>query len=406
MVKKTVVQYTLESCVNCMKCVRICPASALSLVDNRINIDDNRCINCMRCVRVCPEKGLQAHGSPLSEIENYDYTVCLVSGAISLHFPNKDVVEGVFYSIKNLGFDEVIDISDVEGLMMEETFRISDEMVTTSIITSFCPVLNRLVEDRYPMLLHHLAPLKYPHETAALVARARLKDKGKVGIFNLCPCGSLLSIAKYPYHNMQYETDHAIAMTDIIPFIRKDTPAGLPPVDLCRQGLQSINPALLPQRRTYLAADGYGKVTDIFNLAEFDLLNSFDLLYVFYCFNGCSGGDLMFGNSYLTHNNMENLTDGPSANLPDIPFENMYSEHMLLPENEQQNIADKLKFFRNVNEQLEQLPRLDCSACGFKTCRLMAEEIVNGRRTLHDCHILSARRARERMEKKGAQEAE
>ena len=54
MVKKTVVQYTLESCVNCMKCVRICPASALSLVDNRINIDDNRCINCMRCVKNCP----------------------------------------------------------------------------------------------------------------------------------------------------------------------------------------------------------------------------------------------------------------------------------------------------------------------------------------------------------------
>ena len=153
MVKKTVVEYTLDECVKCLKCVRACPTSAISLVDNRIVIDDERCINCLHCVRTCHNKGLAAHGSPLSAIDDYDYTVCLVPGALSLRFPAKEEVEQVFRTIKDFGFDEVIDISDVEGAMMEETFRISDEMVTTSIITAFCPVVNRLVETSYPMLL-------------------------------------------------------------------------------------------------------------------------------------------------------------------------------------------------------------------------------------------------------------
>ena len=398
MVKKTVVRYTLDECVKCLKCVRACPTSALSLVDNRINIDDNRCINCMRCVRTCHNKGLQAHGSPLSEIENYDYTVCLVPSALTLRMPTKAEAEEVFQSIKNLGFDEVIDLSGVEGAMMEETFRISDELVTTSIITAFCPVINRLVEDSYPMLLHHLAPLKYPNETAALMARARLADKGKVGIFHLCECGALLSIAKYPFGNMQYETDHAIAMTDVIPLIQKDKPEKGMDVEFCRAGLQSCNPALIPQRPEYLMADGFDKVTDVLDMAEFDLLKSFNLLYLFMCFNGCAGGNLMFGNGYTTRNNIEELCRDGHREIPDIPFDYMYTEHMLLPKEEQQNIVEKLSFFKKVNEELEHLPGLDCSACGLKTCRIMAEEIVRGSRTRKDCRILSAREHREKKE--------
>ena len=391
MVKKTVIEYTLDECVKCLKCVRTCPTSALSIVDNRIVIDDDRCINCMHCVRTCHNKGLQAHGSPLSAIADYDYTVCLVPSALTLRMPSKAEAEGMFCSIKKLGFDEVIDLSGVEGAMMEETFRISDELVTTSIITAFCPAINRLVEDSYPMLLQHLAPLKYPSETAARMARARLSGKGKVGIFHLCECGALLSIAKYPFNNMQYEVDHAIAMTDIIPLIQKDKPEGSFDVEFCREGLQSCNPALIPQRPEYLMADGFDKVTDVLDMAEFDLLKSFNLLYLFMCFNGCAGGNHMFGNSYITKNNIEALcADGRSA-VPEVPFDHMYTEHMLLPKEEQQNLVEKLSFFKKVNDELEHLPGLDCSACGLKTCRIMAEEIVKGSRTLADCRILSAR---------------
>jgi Na+-translocating ferredoxin:NAD+ oxidoreductase RNF subunit RnfB len=49
-----------------------------------------------------------------------------------------------------------------------------------------------------------------------------------------------------------------------------------------------------------------------------------------------------------------------------------------------------VEWFKTVNAQLELLPGYDCSACGMQTCRLMAEEIAEGRKTLRDCRVLAA----------------
>jgi Na+-translocating ferredoxin:NAD+ oxidoreductase RNF subunit RnfB len=37
---------------------------------------------------------------------------------------------------------------------------------------------------------------------------------------------------------------------------------------------------------------------------------------------------------------------------------------------------------------LEKLPGYDCGACGYPSCRVMAEEIVAGNSTLADCRII------------------
>lgn len=43
-----------ENCVQCQKCVRVCPAKALTLEDNKIKIDKNLCIRCYCCHEFCP----------------------------------------------------------------------------------------------------------------------------------------------------------------------------------------------------------------------------------------------------------------------------------------------------------------------------------------------------------------
>ena len=52
------------------------------------------------------------------------------------------------------------------------------------------------------------------------------------------------------------------------------------------------------------------------------------------------------------------------------------------------SIQEKLQFFSKVNAQLDKLPGYDCTACGLPSCRVMAEEIVNGNKVLSDCKIL------------------
>ncbi|MGX8680656.1 MAG: 4Fe-4S dicluster domain-containing protein, partial [bacterium] len=54
---KSIIAYTMDSCVRCMRCIKACPTSALSRNRNRITIDEKRCINCGRCIQVCHHRG-------------------------------------------------------------------------------------------------------------------------------------------------------------------------------------------------------------------------------------------------------------------------------------------------------------------------------------------------------------
>ena len=388
MKKKTVVSYTLEHCVRCMRCVKTCPTSALSMVDNRIIINDSKCLNCGRCIRACHSKGLLAKGSTIDRIKDYDYTVCLVPGAMSCACHSLEQAEDLFNAIKELGFDEVVDISDIEGQIMIETRMLSENEEMPTVISSVCPVINRLIEERYPMLLNYIAPIKYASEVAAAQVRKRLADKKNVGIFCCCECESKLQLAKYPYGNMEYEVDHALAIVDIFPKIRANLGKGSMHVRFCREGLQSCSPYTMLQKQSDLITDGFEKINDILDMTEFGLLESFKMLYLFQCYNGCLGGHLLWGNSYLTKNNIDSLSYHKRKEISEVPFEDLYTEQINQTDEDPLSLKERIEFFQKVNNQLEKLPGYDCSACGMQTCRNMAEEIVRGKRTIDDCRII------------------
>ena len=389
MMRKSVVRYTLESCAKCMTCIRACPTSALSMYNGRIRVDQERCINCGKCISSCTHKGLLASGSSLDALKDYDYTVCMVPSALINDCTDLDQAGELFHAIKMLGFDEVVDISDVEGAILEEMYLISDNADETASIASFCPVVNALVRDTYPVLQANITPVKYPSEVAA--ARIRKQHEGKnVGIFNLCECESKLALAKHPFDNPEYETDHALAIVDIFPAVRRNMSEEREDVCFCPEGLRFSNPAMMLQKDEYLIADGFDKINSVLNMAEFGLLNKFRLLQLFPCFNGCIGGHLLFGNSFLTRNNLHQLTSEKSKPAADLSFEEMYSEDVFTRDEDNRSFMERVEWFKKVNAQLELLPGYDCSACGMQTCRLMAEEIAEGHKTLSDCRVLAA----------------
>lgn len=53
-----------EKCKQCKRCVEICPVSAITLIDNKLNIDHRACIFCGRCVEMC-------ENSAMTHSENY-----------------------------------------------------------------------------------------------------------------------------------------------------------------------------------------------------------------------------------------------------------------------------------------------------------------------------------------------
>jgi len=384
---KSVIAYTLEHCVRCMKCLHACPTGAISMQDNRIHVDKSDCINCGRCVRACHSKGMVSQGSTLEDIQNYEYTVCIVPTAILSRCNSKDDLQELFYAIKMLGFDEVVEHTDIDAQLMKEALLISESAKKFNFIESFCPVVNELISQKYSILGENVLQLQYPSEICAKQIRKRLPGK-KVGIFNLCECEANLALAKYPYGNEQYEVDHALSLTDMFPLIRPILHQGKMDVALCIEGLQTCSVQSRPQCPEVLIADGFEKISEILDESEFGILNRYHLLTLYSCYNGCIGGHLLWGSSYLVNEFVDKLKDIPRKPIADLPFEEIFSNEYLQNE-DTRTFSEKMEAFQKVNAILEELPGYDCGACGKQTCRSMAEEIVKGERSLKSCRILN-----------------
>ncbi len=386
----SVVTYTLAKCQKCLKCLRVCPVEAITMTDERVKINKSRCINCGKCVDACVNQGLLAKGSTLAELEYYDVKIALVSSALLAVAPTIDQIEDLFGTIRGLGFDEVVDLSPYDGAIASEIFEKIKHQSQPYLISSFCPVINRLIEVKYPMLLENMVP---PYRSAELAAQRIRKEMEKtdkkVGIFLLCECMAKLPTARYPYGNSDSHIDHALSIVDLFPLISKELGKSKLAVDPAADGLRLVSNAHFGSKgieSRILKADGLEKVQLALDLAEFGQLKGRYYLHLSNCINGCVGGNLLWGNPFeATQHISDHLKTARGINAT-VPIET--SEEILDEVNERKSIQERLHEYAKISAQLDLLPGYDCGACGYASCRRMAEEIVVGRATLEDCRIL------------------
>ncbi len=388
---KSVINYALSRCTQCLKCLRTCPMGAISINQERVSIDDNKCINCGICIEQCTFQGLKANGSTLHDLANYNYKVALIPSAIYSSCKNTLEVEELFRAIKDIGFNEVVDMSAIEGAIADEVLNQINNSNTRGLISSFCPVVNRLIEVKYPMLLDKMVDIDYPNEIAAKIIRKKFSHIPDVGIFYFCECVSRLRFAKYPYGNKESAIDHALSLEDCFPIINRNRQIQSKTRQISKKGLKSCSMLLNFEDVKILHADGISKLTKVLELTEFGQMQRFEYLSCSYCTNGCIGGNLLWGNPFDARLNIEQLI----AETQDIPMTLKDIDLKRKQFNESKkslSIQQRIQYFAEVNKVVEVLPQFDCGACGFASCRQMAEQIVSKNREVVDCRVFEYRR--------------
>ena len=48
------IKINTETCTSCGGCIDICPATAISMINDKVVIDNDICTECKICVRICP----------------------------------------------------------------------------------------------------------------------------------------------------------------------------------------------------------------------------------------------------------------------------------------------------------------------------------------------------------------
>lgn len=387
---KPTICYTLPSCKNCLKCIRACPTEAITLKNNEIKIDQKKCIDCDMCIESCDSRGLKITNEHITKtMSQYDYRVILVSTSIFSDFKNFGEAKKMFKAIERLGFDEVVQYSDIEGaLYMESMHQIENE--NSLKISSFCPTINRLIKQSYPTLVDNLLPFNYPVEVAAKKVRDRLADQhGKVGIYSLCECVGKMTLAKHPYDNEDSFIDHAMSVSHIFPKINRLKNEDEAELRISQEGIQSVVSDFYhfaQGTRPVVSISGIDNVKKVLELAEFGHMDEIGLLGLFACYKGCIGGYFLWSNPFIGRLNIDQMVGHSSHHLALLNNEDYFKEHELIDE-EHISMKEKMQRFKKISEVLSTLPQFDCGACGFPNCRALAEQIVDNEADDSYCRV-------------------
>ena len=103
-------------------------------------IISERCIDCGECIRICPHHAKRARHGHLSELSDFTYTIALPAPSLYGQFNNLDDIDYVLTGLKELGFDDVFEVSRAAELVSEATRKLMDAgALKRPVISSACP---------------------------------------------------------------------------------------------------------------------------------------------------------------------------------------------------------------------------------------------------------------------------
>ncbi len=393
-----------EKCKGCTNCIKRCPTQAIRVRNGKAVITAELCIDCGECIKICPHHAKYAEWDPIERMNDFKYRVALPAPTLYGQFNNLDDSNYVLTALKEMGFDDIFEVSKAAELISDATRRLMEKgELKTPIISSACPAIIRLIRVGFPRLLPNVLPLISPMEHAARLAREKaIKDTGlpseDIGIFFITPCPAKITAIRQPITIDKSNVDCALAIKDVYPALLKnmnklDTTQSLASSGIIGVSWASSNgeaSALL--RDNYLAADGMENVMNVLEELEDDKLDYLDFVELNACTGGCVGGVLSAANPYIAKARLQRLRkylpvscnhldekgvtgsmswDKPIVELPVLKLAD--------------NVLDAMHKMNAITDICSRLPGLDCGTCGAPSCRALAEDIVRGYALEQDC---------------------
>jgi iron only hydrogenase large subunit-like protein len=396
-----------DKCRGCTNCIKRCPTEAIRVRKSKAQIIRERCIDCGECIRVCPYHAKTAISDSLDMIGNYKYRVVIPAPSLYGQFDKKYSRNTILNALKLIGFDYVYEVAAAAEIVSEATRQLlKNPGVKKPMISSACPGVVRLIQVRFPSLIENIVKLESPMEVAAKIVKNRIhKNKNismeDIGVFFISPCAAKVTSVKSPYEKQKSFVDGVISIKDIylkllwaLSRVSEEEPliqAGMEGINWSNSGGESG--ALGTDK--VLAVDGIHNVITIFDEIENDRLNDIDFVEALSCLGGCLGGPLTVANMFIAKTTMQKQIreakkisisrkgNGDRKDYKELVWtSNVEYKPVMKLDQDLSKAMEKLEKLEKINDEL---PGLDCGACGAPNCRALAEDIVRGIAGETDC---------------------
>ena len=392
-----------DKCLGCTNCIKRCPTEAIRVREGKAQIISERCIDCGECIRVCPHHAKKARYDHLSVLEGWKYKIAIPAPALFGQFNNLDDIDIVLTGLKQMGFDDVYEVSRGAELVSDATRKLmADGRLPKPVISSACPAVVRLIRVRFPDLCDHVLNLNAPMEVSAMMAKRAASERTgipveEIGAFFITPCPAKVTDIKMPIGTEGSWCDGAIAISEVFPLLshRMDKLETVEPIG--QSGLIGVSwagsggesAALLNEK--YLAADGIENVIRVLEELEDERIRELDFVELNACSGGCVGGGLCVENGYVAKARLQRLRKylPVSQNHLDggVPRDMEWTEPLEFAPvlKLSQNLEEAMQMMEEIDVICEGLPGLDCGSCGAPSCRALAEDVVKGVARTSDC---------------------
>ena len=415
--------FTNEKCVGCNKCINVCSAMGACVSTgsdgsghSRINVDPNRCVACGACFDACEHCAREYADDTeafLADLAKGEQISLLIAPSFRANYP--DEYERVLGGLKALGVNRMINVAFGADISTWGYIKCIKEFGFKCGISQPCPAVVTYIEKYLPELIPNLFPVQSPLMCAAIYARREMRITDKFAFISPC-------IAK------KFEIDdpenrglvnYNVTFDHLMKIVREKNLYGDPVTDEVEYGLGTIYPMPggLKDHVKWFLGDGafirqmegerylYEYLTDnAKKLAAREI--PFLFIDALNCRNGCLCGTATDPEISSTDNALFNLLkiresvkkeSGDSAVSKELtPSERLAA---LNKQFEKLELADYTRHYRDLSkecavripteDELENIflimekdtPEsrcINCSSCGYNTCKDMAVAIFNG----------------------------
>lgn len=397
--------FSKANCKDCYRCLRTCPVKAILIKDDQANIIESRCIDCGFCLYSCPQDagGIKSDLMQVKEAIEKGRTVIAslapsFAGAFDMEDPGQMVT-----ALKRLGISIVEETAIGADIVTALYKRHLAEGKSTNLITTCCPSANYLIEKYHPSLIPYMIPVASP-----MLAHGRLlkhiHGEGSYVVF-IGPCvakkaealdqqylGTIDAVLTFNELS-KWLFDKSIDLKQLVPsaFDRSPSINGRQ-YPITGGVVESLTSGGLEHKYELIKVNGISKCSELFHAIEMGLIENI-CAEVNICEGGCIGGPGMPDGSRNYFKYYRQLKEfarkykaaehfDTAAPLASLDFSRNFHEnavHTSFPsEKELTKVLAMMGKFTHADE-------LNCTACGYNSCREKARAVIDGMAEMSMC---------------------